>query len=821
MAFSDGLGEARQFLVRKMLAVWVKVTIKPDDAAAMIAAEPRPVCYVFERESSADLAVLNDACGRLGLPRPGRRLLVAGRRAARAFFFLERRVGLFGLRKDRRAPAFLAELVAAAAAQADFDVEIVPVAVFWGRAAPKEASWWRQLFTDNWAFVGRFRRALTVILNGRNTLLYFGEPLRLRAALQTDVNDARNVRRVTRLLRASLSAQRTSTIGPDLSHRRTIVAQVLRTRAVRRAVADAMRARAASRRTVLLAAKKYADEIAANYSQAFITFMSILLGRLWNQLYDGVEVQHVDRLQEIGDGAEIIYVPCHRSHMDYLLLSYVIYHKGFAIPHVAAGVNLNMPVIGRFLRKGGAFFLRRSFKGDALYAAVFRKYLGVMMARGHPLEYYIEGGRSRTGRLLTPRTGMLSMTIGSYLRDPLRPIVFVPVYFGYERIVEGRTYIGELSGQPKSKESVLGLLKTLPALRSRFGKVYVNFGEPVPLDPLLHRHNPDWRLAAIEDEETSAPWLRSATADLARRVITGINAAAAVTPVNLVAMAVLAMPNQALPERDLAAQLDLYRALLRAVPYGPLVTVTEADGKAMIDYALGMGLIERVQHPLGDIIRMTPENAIRATYYRNNILHLFALPSLLACCFVSNSSMRTLDIQRLTWRVYPYIAQELSLRWDEDEVGAVLDALLDGFEGLGLLSVDIGRSEWRRPPATTVEAMRLALLATATIQTIERYYLAIALLLQAGSGAIVQEALEDRCHLMAQRMSLLYGLNSPEFFDKRLFRDFLDLLRTRGVIALDDALRLVYGEPLLGVAADAQLVLSDEIRNSILQVTLG
>ena len=821
MAFSDGLGEARQFLVRKMLAVWVKVTIKPDDAAAMIAAEPRPVCYVFERESSADLAVLNDACGRLGLPRPGRRLLVAGRRAARAFFFLERRVGRFGLRKDRRAPAFLAELVAAAAAQADFDVEIVPVAVFWGRAAPKEASWWRQLFTDNWAFVGRFRRALTVILNGRNTLLYFGEPLRLRAALQTDVNDARNVRRVTRLLRASLSAQRTSTIGPDLSHRRTIVAQVLRTRAVRRAVADAMRARAASRRTVLLAAKKYADEIAANYSQAFITFMSILLGRLWNQLYDGVEVQHVDRLQEIGDGAEIIYVPCHRSHMDYLLLSYVIYHKGFAIPHVAAGVNLNMPVIGRFLRKGGAFFLRRSFKGDALYAAVFRKYLGVMMARGHPLEYFIEGGRSRTGRLLTPRTGMLSMTIGSYLRDPLRPIVFVPVYFGYERIVEGRTYIGELSGQPKSKESVLGLLKTLPALRSRFGKVYVNFGEPVPLDPLLHRHNPDWRLAAIEDEETSAPWLRSATADLARRVITGINAAAAVTPVNLVAMAVLAMPNQALPERDLAAQLDLYRALLRAVPYGPLVTVTEADGKAMIDYALGMGLIERVQHPLGDIIRMTPENAIRATYYRNNILHLFALPSLLACCFVSNSSMRTLDIQRLTWRVYPYIAQELSLRWDEDEVGAVLDALLDGFEGLGLLSVDIGRSEWRRPPATTVEAMRLALLATATIQTIERYYLAIALLLQAGSGAIVQEALEDRCHLMAQRMSLLYGLNSPEFFDKRLFRDFLDLLRTRGVIALDDALRLVYGEPLLGVAADAQLVLSDEIRNSILQVTLG
>ena len=120
-----------------------------------------------------------------------------------------------------------------------------------------------------------------------------------------------------------------------------------------------------------------------------------------------------------------------------------------------------MPLIGRFLRKGGAFFLRRSFKGDALYPVVFAKYLGFMMARGHPLEYFIEGGRSRTGRLLSPRPGMLSMTVRAYLLDPKRPVVFMPVYFGYERIVEGRTYIGELSGQPKQKESIFVLLKAL------------------------------------------------------------------------------------------------------------------------------------------------------------------------------------------------------------------------------------------------------------------------------------------------------------------------------------------------------------------------
>jgi glycerol-3-phosphate O-acyltransferase len=220
-------------------------------------------------------------------------------------------------------------------------------------------------------------------------------------------------------------------------------------------------------------------------------------------------------------------------------------------------------------------------------------------------------------------------------------------------------------------------------------------------------------------------------------------------------------------------------------------------------------------------MRMNAENAVLATYYRNNILHLFAMPSLLACCFVSNAAMRGTDIHRLVWRVYPYISAELYLRWDEAEVGAVVESLLDTFARLNLLQAGTDRGEWRRPPSTSPEAMRLSMLAQATIQTVERYYLVIALLLQSGRGNITQQALEQRCHLMAQRMSVLYGLNSPEFFDKSLFRNFIDLLRRRNVIQESDGGHLLYGEPLLAVAADAQLVLSEQIRHSILQVTLG
>jgi glycerol-3-phosphate O-acyltransferase len=817
-----GLGQAWRWSVRKILGLWVRVTIKPDAAIAAIAARPRPVCYVLERESHTDFAVLNSVCAEHNLPRPTRRLMMGGKRADRAHFELTRRPSLFSRRNAARAPRYLVQLIDAAAAHPQFDVDLVPVAIFWGRAPHKEISWWRLPFTEDWILVGRFRKLLSVLFNGRNTLVHFGEPIRLRDVLDEGLSEPRSVRRVLRSLRTILRAQRASSIGPDLSHRRTMVLQVLKTQAVRQAVRDEMQARQLQRRPALLLARKYALEIAANYSQAFVTFMAMALGRVWNSLYDGVQFEHLENLSAVGDGVEIIYVPCHRSHMDYLLLSYIIYRKGFAVPHVAAGANLNMPLIGRLLRKGGAFFLRRSFKGDALYSAVFAKYLGYMMARGHPLEYFIEGGRSRTGRLLLPRTGMLSMTVRSYMRDPIRPVKFMPVYFGYERIVEGRTYIGELSGQPKQKENVFVLFKSIVSvLRSKFGKVHVNLGQPIDLDALLQKHNPHWRSEPSEGDDTRAGWIGHAITELAVRINTEINSAAAVTPINLVAMAILASQRQALPEVDLVRQVELYQRLLRDAPYSPLVTVTPDSGRQIVAYAEAFGLLERQRHPLGDIMRMSAENAVLATYYRNNILHLFAMPSLLACAFVSNARMRTVDIQRLVWRVYPYISAELFLRWEEAQIAAVADSLLETFAQLNLLQGNADRSEWQRPPPTSLEAIRLSLLAQATIQTLERYYLAIALLLQAGSGAITPEALEERCHLMAQRMTVLYGLNSPEFVDKSLFRNFIDLLIRRNVIQMSEDKKLMFGEPLLGVAADAQMVLSEQIRHSILQVTLG
>ena len=800
-------------LVRRFVALWVRPSVLPDGLRERLGAR-RHLVYALEKRSIVDLAVLEHACRELGLPAP----LAPGPRLAASVLFLERRAGFLRMRIDRRIPEELRQLAAASAADPGYEAELLPVSLFWGRAPGRERSWFRLLVAEGWDIGGRFRKVLSLLLNGRNLLLLVGDPLPLTGGPLETRGAPRGPRRLWRQLRMQFRTQRTATLGPDLSHRRTIVANVLRTRMVREAVRDEMKAKGLSRRAALQVARGYAQEIAANYSHPFVVFMSGMLGKLWNRLYDGVELANLSSLASVPDGAEVIYVPCHRSHIDYLLLSYVVYQKGYAVPHIAAGINLNMPVIGSFLRRGGAFFLRRSFSGNSLYTAVFVKYVGLMMARGHSIEYFIEGGRSRTGRLLQPKTGMLAMTVRSFLREPTRPVVFVPVYFGYERLVEGRTYIGELSGRPKEKESVLTLLKAIPELRRRFGKVYVSFGEPLPLEDAIRRHAPGWN-GERSGSEDRPPWLTPLVQDLAKAIMTRVNAAACVTPINLLGLVLLATPRRSMGEADLARLLEAYAELLRRSGYSPRVWVTDLDGAGMIRYGESLGVLKRETHELGDILRMSDQTAILSSYFRNNALHLLLMPSLLACAFLNNASVRRADLLRLAWRVYPYVADEYFLPWREDELPGVVDRQLDQMRGLGLLEASDDLGEWRRPPAESREAVELSVLARASVPIIERYYLAVSLLLKAGSGALTQAELERQCELMAQRMSMLYELSAPEFFERAQFRNFIDLARARKVLSNGPDGKLLFQPAMIeAIVQDAQMVLHEQIRNSILQI---
>ena len=804
--------------LRRLLYLWVRSETINQSSFNLNLDRSKPVFYVLQSPSLSDLAVVDRECTKANLPRPVLPVAVGGLMEPAAFFYLTPAPDWLGRQDKRGAPPVLERVVQTLIEDAGQDAQIIPVSVFWGQSPASESSPWKLLFADSWAVTGRLRRLVTILILGRKTRVQFAAPIQLRELVSHNKGQERTVRLAQRTLRVHFRNQKTAVIGPDISHRRNLVKGLVHDPLVRQAIAEE-----AERLNIPLAkaeaqALRYGNEIASDYTYTAIRFLEVVLSWFWNKIYDGVKVNHIEGVQDIAHGNEIIYVPCHRSHIDYLLLSYLLFRNGLTTPHIAAGINLNMPVIGALLRRGGAFFMRRTFKGNPLYTAVFNEYLHTLFTKGFPVEYFVEGGRSRTGRMLQPKTGMLAITLRSFLRSSRTPIVFVPVYIGYERVLEGRTYLGELRGASKKKESIFDIFKVIGALKQRFGQVAVNFGEPIKLADFLEQQQPGWRQQEL-GPQFKPDWLNATTHRLGEKVARHLNEAAAVNPVNLVALALLSTSRLALDERALARVLDLYLTLLRQVPYSPHTTLPEGDGMALIAHVKAMDLLAEQADALGKIYYLDEQNAVLMTYYRNNVLHIFALPALLASFFQSASKMNREQILRFTKALYPFLQKELFLRWDVDALDEVVDHWLAAFVEHGLLRQE--GDQYVRPAPSSRQFVLLTLLSRTIAQTLQRFYMAIALLLNAGQNALSSEELEELCTVMAQRLSILHGLNAPEFFDKSLFRHFIQSLLDVGVVRRGEDGKLSYLE-MLGELAEgaAKRVLPPDIRLSIRQVAL-
>jgi glycerol-3-phosphate O-acyltransferase len=807
-------------LAGQLLQPWVRIRRDPAEPAALLQAGV-PVCYVIERDGFSDALILQRACREAGLPNPMQAL--AGTRRRRSVFALARRDGwIFGRNRQRAPNAPLRQLVRSLEGMPERDIQIVPVSIYVGRAPSRDAGWFRVLFSENWVMVGRFRRLLALLLNGRDTVVHFSAPISLRNVLTEsgEIAPERFTRKIARVLRTHFHRIRAAVIGPDLSHRRTVVDAVLSAEPVRAAIAASAAKEKISHAKAWRKAHKLVMEIAADYSHPVVRSVSFLLSNFWNKLYDGIAMHHFDKVRAVAPGYEVVYVPSHRSHADYLLMSYQLHVSGVVVPHIAAGVNLNLPVIGPILRRGGAFFMRRSFTGNPLYSVVFKEYMAQLIDRGVPIEYFTEGTRSRTGRLMAPRGGLLSMTVRAFLRAPRRPVLFQPVYIGYEKLMEGKSYIGELSGKPKEKESLLGLLRGLKVLRQRYGHVALNFGEPIELNPLLDAASANWR-AASADPDAKPEWLNGVVDQLAEKIQVNINRAADVNPINLLALALLATPKHAMAENDLLAQLELSKTLLEELPYSDRVTLTPMNPAGIIAYGEQMGWIQRVQHPLGDVLNATGEQAVLLSYFRNNVLHLTAAAAWVACCFLNNRRMSRASVLRLGKIIYPFIQGELFLPWDEEGFGTQLQATIDFFVRRGMLESTGDGRVLERAPGQDDSAFQLKVIARSLIQAFERYYITIAALAKNGPHTMTGAELENACALTAQRLSLLNELSAPEFFDKALFRGFIQKLRERRIVWTDDAGKLDYASALEGIVRDARVILSREVRHSILKITPG
>jgi len=823
-----GFGQMYRRLSSKLLDLVVtphvlgEVPAEPTPSAASEASHPpKIVCYVLQNYSRSNALVVDSETRRLHLKPALDPLHVAEHQEKASVLFLQRHDERNLLNPPPHAfPPRLLRLIEILEKYPDADIELVPVTVLWGRAPDKEDSWVKLLFTDTWATPSKIKQLVNIGLHGRQSYLEFHESQSLRQLVEYAKTHYPNLSPATYIistLNDFLDRQREVVLGPDLSDRRNVMESLIKARDVQ----DAIRRESIRSKISMLEAESraigYLNEIVSDYSHSAVRFADMALTRLWTQLYDGVEVHNFSTVRELAKDYEIIYTPCHRSHIDYLLLSYVIYKRGLMVPYIAAGDNLNLPFVGQLLRGGGAFFIRRSFRGNGLYTSVFKEYLYSILSRNTPLEYFIEGGRSRTGRLLPPKTGMLAMTIHGHLRGRAKPIVFLPTYIGYERLMEGSTYVGEMQGNPKEAESVLGILKTLRKIERIFGKVHVNFGEPVFLDDMLKAHNAD-QIKIEKNDDPLPNEVSQAINSSAHAILENINRAVVINPVSLLSLILLATPKHTLDEELCIKQLDAYRNLMAQQPYDERSQVTSLSGKEIIAYGLKLKLIKRVQHALGDIIAIEDNQAVLLTYFRNNILHAFVLPSLVASLVEHNGKVSRKDLHNVIRTLYPFLQAELFLKWSRDALITEIDRYVDALTASGVIEIDQDGDLVSLAP-NSEEHNQLVILAAPVKQSLERYYMTLALIAQRGSGNISAKQVEDLSHLLGQRLSVLYEFNSPEFFDKALFQSFLKVLTQQGYIKTNSEGAIEFDRNFSNMAEGAKLVLDEATLQMLQHIT--
>ena len=638
-------------------------------------------------------------------------------------------------------------------------------------------------------------------------------------ALVSSVDSNRElVRSLQQQLSTYLDKQRASMLGPDLSDRRNLVDKLVYSPAIKHAIEKEAAETGTTAREARSLAKGYANEMVNDYSYPIIRVFDRFLTWLWTQLYDGVEVHHFERVRELATDYEIIYVPCHRSHVDYLLLSYVIYKRGLSIPYIAAGDNLDVPVLGSLLRGAVAFYIRRSFRGNALYTAVLREYMHTLITRNTPIEYFIEGGRSRSGRLLPPKMGMLAMTVHSQLRQTNKPVVFIPTYIGYERIMEGGTYIGELKGKPKESESLIGLLKVGRKIERIFGNVHLSFGTPLHLTEFMKKFDvpanslPSDRTDSPLDEKTSAM-----VDNIGVKIMQHINKAAVVTPVSLLSLVLLSAPKAALDENSCREQIALYQNLAQQLAYADDTVITDMTPQQIIDYGIKLKLIERTPHILGDIIQVAGKQAALLSYFRNNILHVFILLSFLSALVARNGRIKRSRLNSIAEQLYPFLQSELFLYYPAHGLADTLNKKVDSLLSHGLI-VELGDDVLSVPESNSKSYQQLQALATPVGQSLERYFMTLALLAQQGSGNLTENEVVDLCHLLGQRLSVLYADDIPDFFDRALFTSFIGALTRLDYLQKDDAGVLTFDHRINDIAHHAKYVLTPDMMQILQQV---
>ncbi len=501
--------------------------------------------------------------------------------------------------------------------------------------------------TSEWP--GNLRSMGQFLVNRRHATMRAGEPVDLYEFLAREQDGAGDdvlLRRLTYTLLRRLERERRAMVGPTRKPPDRLRDEVIRSPKLQKVIADMAGEGEKERAVIRSRALRMLGEMEAALDMSAMNALDRVFTQVVSRMFSAVEVDEpgIERLREHAKEGTLVYLPSHKSHMDYLALAWILYRHKLPLPLIAAGDNLNFFPMGPIFRRAGAFFIRRSFSGDRLYAAVVDAYMRRLIKDGWPLEFFLEGGRSRTGKLLSPKLGLLSIVVDAAIGVPTRTTWFCPVSIGYERFVDEKALVHELTGGEKPKEDARALMGTLELMLGRYGRLSVQFGKPMSLAEVLRDSEPESKredLACL-----TPPKRRALITRLAYRVMNEINAVTAVTPGSLVAMALLAHDRRGLPHADLLASCERLARTLKGegARFSPALAGRPGDGRLVRASALreSIDLFVRAEHVeahrVGDdtIYVVPPEARLSLDLAKNVIIHFFAARAIVATALLAS-----------------------------------------------------------------------------------------------------------------------------------------------------------------------------------------
>ncbi len=512
-------------------------------------------------------------------------------------------------------------------------VFLVPIAIFRGAGYPKREARRFALFHIVREVPGEAKRLLAYLWNRRHTVMTFGAELSVQRFMEQHryAGEEQIVHRLTRALSGFLHNEERVVWGPPLRPRAVIRDAVLSGGEMAALVQQLAHERHVPEEKVWKEAESAFEEMAANFDGLYFGFVAGVFKRIWNRIFTGTEVLGFEKVVTYLRQHPVVLVPCHRSHFDYLILSFV-FHERFLSPlHVAAGINLAFWPLGPLFRGAGAYFIRRSFGDNPLYKLVFRNYLTFLIREGYTQEFFIEGGRTRTGKILTPKLGMLTAIVNAFCQGVREDLYLVPVSIHYGRIVEEESYRRELAGEEKERESLRSLLRAGSVLRQRYGTVYVTFGDPISMREALGARKERFLTGAGETqiEEEKRYFIQK----MGFRLLREVNAVAVAGATNVSATALLAASRPAMRVDDFLAATARLAALLRwhNVRFtASLERNVTSDFQEGIAWLGSQGLVQRLTGADAEVLYVPADRRVNLDFYKNNIIHFFLIPALVA-----------------------------------------------------------------------------------------------------------------------------------------------------------------------------------------------